>query len=94
MDYDWKPLVHAQFWKALIRVMRQPLGGGRGASIETLDRRARFNNRKGASARRRLGFRPSNSARTYSATRPRMEPMSEIEKRVLFDASPLKGSHA
>jgi len=87
-DYDWQPRVHAQFWRTLIRVMRQPLSSGPGASIETLDRRARFNNRKGASARRRLGFRPSNSARLYAALRPRMEPMSEIEKHLLFEPCP------
>lgn len=84
MEYNWNPGMHTQFWKTLIRVMRQPLGGGPGASLETLDRRARFNNRKGAAARRRLGFRPSNSARAYCALRPRMEPVSEMEKRTLF----------
>lgn len=82
MEYDWKPQVRAQFWRTLIRVMRQPLGGGGGASLETLDRRARFNNRKGASARRRLGFRPSDSARAYATLR------SEIKKRALFELRP------
>lgn len=86
---DWVPRMHSQFWKTLIRLMRQPPpGAGLGASAETLDRRARFNNRKGVSARRRLGFRPSNSARLYAALRPRMETMSEIEKKLLFEAGP------